>query len=398
MKNDRCLIFDIQFGASGDMLLAALVDLGLEPKTLTGALRGLPVDGWSITAEKINRHHFSGTKLTVSCPDEAHERGLLEIGEILHDSSLSPTALEKALHVFEVLAAAEAEVHGITPDKVHFHEVGALDSILDIAAFCAAMDILNVRAINYGDIFLGKGTVPSRHGELPQPAPAVCALVRGKSVVFTERNGEIITPTAAAILTALGSQLTGPLTPAALISSGRGFGTREYPFPSYTRAFLTERNSLRGDDLIQLECNIDDMNPQIYPRLIDLLLEHGALDAYCIPLIMKKGRPGTGVVVISEPADSSGMKEIIYRETSTLGIREIGVRREKLDRGFEKIDIPGGTVRIKTACLGGKTINAQPEFEDCRSIADKTGTPLKLVLEQAMREYYRKNPSGGNEI
>ena len=380
------------------MLLASLVDLGLDPEKFTGALRDLPIKGWSISAEKLRRYHFSGTRLTVRCPDEAHERGLGEIGTILRGSSLSPGALEKALLVFDVLAAAEAEVHGIPPDEVHFHEVGALDSIIDIAAFCAAMDLLEIRNIYYGDFYLGKGTVQSRHGELPQPAPAVCALVAGKSVVFTERNGEIITPTAAAILTALGRQTTGPLSPLTMISTGRGFGSKEYTFPSYTRVFLMESLSPTGDYLIQLECNIDDMNPQIYPYLVDVLLEHGALDAYCVPLIMKKGRPGTGVVVISEPDASARLKKIIYRETSTLGIRETGVRREKLDRNFEEIEIEGGIVRIKTAHLGGMRVNAQPEYEDCRRIAELTGTPLKEVLQRAILEYYKRNPSPGNDV
>ncbi|HPA73191.1 MAG TPA: nickel pincer cofactor biosynthesis protein LarC [Spirochaetota bacterium] len=388
MRSENILILDVELGASGDMLLGALIDLGLDTGALAKALAGLPVAGWRVSSEKTERHYFAGSRFIVECRDEAEERDLAGITAILNAAGLPGRAAERAVLVFETLAAAEASVHGVSPGEIHFHEVGALDSIIDIAGFCAALELLGVERIHYGDIPAGKGTVASRHGDIPLPSPAVSALVKGRSVVFTGRRGELITPTAAAILVALGSQEPAP--PGVMLATGTGFGSREYPFLSCTRAFLAEPRGSGGEHLVQLECAIDDMNPQIYPWLMDLLLESGALDAYFVPAVMKKGRPGTLVTVIAEPGIAPRLKEILYRETSTIGIRELGVRREKLERRFEEVTVEGRTVRVKVSSHGGSVVNAQPEFEDCKKVAKETGLPLKVVLERAREEFARR--------
>jgi hypothetical protein len=398
MKADKSLVFDVQFGASGDMLLAALLDLGLDLPALEQALGGLAVAGWRLTTDKITRNHFAGRRFTVECRDETHERNLACISAILNESRLPGKAASRAIQVFNVLAEAEASVHGVTPAEIHFHEVGALDSIIDIAGFCAALEILGVDTFYYGDIPLGRGSTPSRHGELPQPSPALSALVKGRSVTFTDRRGELVTPTAAAILTALGIQAPGPGISATVIAAGTGFGSREYPFPSFTRAFLIESQSRGGEHVIQLECNIDDMNPQIYPYLIERLLDEGALDAYCLPVVMKKGRPGTVVTVIADAGSVEALKALLYRETTTLGLRETVVVREKLERSFEEITLEGRTVRIKVARHNGKVVNIQPEFEDCKTVSAGTGIALKAVIERARDEYRRQSLSAGDKV
>lgn len=389
MKSEKSLVFDVQFGASGDMLLAALADLGLDLQSLEKTLAGLPVKGWRISAEKITRGNFAGRRFLVECQDEEHERSLSDIAAIINNGRLPGRAAARAVSVFESLAGAEASAHGVSPDEVHFHEVGALDSIIDIVGFCAALEILGLDGFFYGDIPLGQGTVASRHGEIPLPSPAVVALVKGRSVIFTDRRGELITPTAAAILTTLGTQAPGPGTGATVLASGTGFGSREYPFPSCTRAFLVDTRAGGRESVSQLECNIDDMNPQIYPYLVELLLAGGALDAYCTPVIMKKGRPGTMVTVIAETGNTGPLRDILYRETSTLGIRELPVSREKLERSFEEVSIEGCAVRIKVARRGGSVVNVQPEFEDCKTAAEKTGLALKVVMERARAAYGR---------
>ncbi|HNU90548.1 MAG TPA: nickel pincer cofactor biosynthesis protein LarC [Spirochaetota bacterium] len=387
----RTLAIDLQFGASGDMLLGALFDLGLDPGVLTKELSGLPLEGWSISPLKIKKYHLSGTAANVRCTETGGERHYRDIEALILGGGFRASAAKRAMRVFARLADAEAAVHGSTREDVHFHEVGAVDSIIDVAAFCAAIDILGVDAISFGDFFFGTGTVMSRHGELPVPVPAVVRLTEGYRCRLTGREGELVTPTAAAILTALGVQ--GPVIGASVLGkTGIGFGTRNHPFPSYTRIMLFgSEEGPEAEEVFQIECNIDDMNPQVYPHLIDVLLGNGALDAYLSAVNMKKGRPGTLLTVIVPRAALEAVRRAIYTETTTLGLRLREVSREKLERSFVTVHIDGREIRVKRGRFLGGEVTAQPEFEDCARVARESGEPLRRIMARALEEYYRKS-------
>lgn len=383
------LVFDLQFGASGDMLLGALLDLGLDRESLVTELSKLALSGWSVSPEKITKHHMAGTAAGVQCAETGSERHYGDIETIIESSALDRRVKERAVRVFTRLAEAEAAVHGISMEKVHFHEVGAIDSIIDIVAFCIALDVLDVRSVFFGDFFFGTGTIRTRHGEIPVPVPAVVRLAEGFRCRFTGREGELVTPTAAAILTALGSQSAVP--PASIVRrTGIGFGSRDYPFPSYTRALLLDAGNSAVEDVYQIECNIDDMNPQIYPHLVDLLLQRGALDVYLTSVNMKKGRPGTVLTVIAQTRTLDAVRETIYTETTTLGLRMQVVGREKLERSFVTVNVEGHEIRIKKGHFLNSEVTAQPEYEDCATAARQSGAPLKLIMRRALDEYRKK--------
>ncbi len=389
MTTGKIVFFDVRFGASGDMLLASLIDAGLSIDTLISVLSSIPLHGWKIEAKKIVRNHFSGTQLFVSCSDEASERTLSQIVVMLEKSSLSQRAKHNAINTFNTLARAESIAHGISPEEVHFHEIGAADSIIDIAGFCAAMELLCIEKILYNEIPLSRGCIATRHGQIPLPSPAVTELAQGARVVLTEYEGELITPTAVALLRTLGTQTFADMTSATLLFTGRGFGTRENEFPSFTRAFILEENIAEGDLLVEITCAIDDMNPQLFPHLLEKLFAEGALDAYLTPLLMKKGRPGFLLTALSTPDKEESMKQIIFRETTTIGVRLQNIWREKLSRSTEEIQLEGFSVRIKISRYRDEIMNVRPEYEDIKKIADATGKPIKELMEKAVAEYRR---------
>lgn len=388
----RFLLVDIQFGASGDMLLGSLLDLGLDPAALRTELVKLGIPGWSISPEKVVKHHMHGTAAGVACDERGIERHLREILSIVDRSSLEERDKKAMGGVFDRLARAEAAVHGCKPEEVHFHEVGALDSIIDIAGFCLGLRLIGIEGLYFNEFSFGTGSVNSSHGELPVPVPAVLELARGYRVRYTGRPGELTTPTAAAILTALGLQLQTPVS-YTLVNTGIGFGTRDYGFPSYTRSSLVETEDNSFEEVYQLECDIDDMNPQFYPHLTGRLLDQGALDVYTTPAGMKKGRPGNLLTVIMPRERADMVKETVYRETTTLGVRLFPVIREKLARRIETVNLHGFEVRVKTGYYRDTAVNIQPEFEDCRKLADKTGKPLKEVFREVLAAHEQRGRS-----
>jgi len=383
----KILYFDIQLGASGDMLLGSLFGPGLNRDRLITELRKLNLNGWSMTPEEITRHNIRGMTAGVRCADEGTSRNLSDIIEIIHQSTLSNSIRNNVCAVFTRLAKAEAHVHGKHIEDVHFHEVGAMDSIIDIAAFCIAIDMLRADRIHFSEFCFGTGTINSRHGEIPVPVPAVVELTKGFSCRHTRKHGELVTPTAAALLTTLGTQVGTVSPPGTIIATGIGFGTREYPFPSYTRAFFSETDDRITEHLILLECNIDDMNPQVAPYLIDVLLGKGALDVTATPAIMKKGRPGLVFSILAEENNIAPLKEIVFRESTTLGIRIQRVEREKLLRRYHHVTVEGQDITIKTGILNGETVNVQPEYEDCRKAAETTGKSLQIIMQEALKRY-----------
>ncbi len=385
---NKNLFFDIQLGASGDMFVGALLDIAPDTGDLIGALSKLKLTGWTVSPKKTVKYGIAGTSANIICKDDTHHRNLSDIRSIIQNSGLPENIIVNIINIFVNLANAEAKVHGKNPDEIHFHEIGAIDSIIDISAFCILIDIMEIKNIYYNTFHLGTGTIKSSHGEIPVPVPAVVELIKNHKSKITDRAGELITPTAAAILTTLGRQIIPD--DFTILANGTGFGTRENPFTSYTRAFIT------GDinpceDIQQIECNIDDMNPQLYPGVIELLLNAGALDAYTCAVSMKKGRPGTLLAVIANTENIPRLSEIIYNHTTTLGIRLLNVKRDKLQRKSEKVSVFGEEIRIKIGYLNNKKINFQPEFEDCKKAATKLNMPLKEIITESIYQYKINN-------
>mgnify|MGYP001137402629 CR=1 FL=1 len=381
----KTLIFDIQMGSSGDMLLGSLLDLGLDAHRLVSSLKGLGLPGWEINPSRVVKHHLQGTLAGVTARDEAHERHLGDIRAIIDKSALDPDVRADIMKVFTALARAEASVHGTGIEHVHFHEVGALDSIVDIAAFCLGVRMMGAQRILFTEFCFGSGTVVTRHGEIPEPVPAVLELSRGFRTRVTDRRGEMTTPTAAALLVTLGTQVSG-MPAFTVLGAGTGFGTREHGFPSYTRAVLAESNE-DTNRLFQLECTIDDMNPQLYPHVIARAFSMGARDAYVCPVIMKKGRPGILLSVLVDATLAGQVREMLFRETTTLGIRMFPVEREVLERSFDSVEVRGKSIRIKTGYYRGTLANIQPEYEDCLTCAGESGAALKEIMAEAVRKY-----------
>ncbi len=380
------LIFDIQCGVSGDMIVGSMLDLGVDHRLLSEELEKLDLPGWRISPEKTNRYGLSGYSAGITATVEDRERNLNDIRSIINKSRLSYYVKETSLNVFTRLAEAEARVHNQVPDTVHFHETGAVDSIVDIVAFSIVMEMLGVKEIYFTEFCFGTGTVRSQHGELPVPVPAVVELTRGFRVRYTERRGELVTPTGAAILTALGTQITAEPS-FTLVKNGTGFGTRPYPFPSYTRAMLVEKDDITREEIYQIEVNIDDMNPQIYPYLMEEVFKKGALDMYITPIVMKKGRPGSLITILATSEAIDSIKESIYRETTSLGIRYFKVSREKLQREYTTVNLGRNSIRIKTGYYKGNPVNVQPEFDDCKKTAENSGHPLKEIFRKARNAF-----------
>ncbi|HQQ50833.1 MAG TPA: nickel pincer cofactor biosynthesis protein LarC, partial [Spirochaetota bacterium] len=306
-------------------------------------------------------------------------------------TSCSDTVKNNATAIFETLATAESEVHGISKDEVHFHEVGAVDSIIDILAFCIAIEYLNIDAIYYSNFALGSGTITTQHGVIPLPAPAVIKLTHNKLVTFTLKNGELTTPTAAAILVTLGTQQ--PSFSGCITATGIGFGTRDYGFPGYTRTILLdkvheEESNCQHEVLHVIECNIDDMNPELVPFVADMLLEAGALDVYYHQVIMKKGRPGVVLWALCTMEKTDTLQKIIFSQTTTLGARAYPVNRSSLPRQVQTVTVYGEKVTIKLTSRYNE-LSPKPEFEDCKRLALKTGKTVRTIMEEALKEYYK---------
>lgn len=383
---NKSLFFDIQLGASGDMLLGTLFDICLDKNELISLVSSLGLSNWKIEPHKTIKYYIEGTLANVSCKDNAHGRNLNDIEKIISNSKLHENIKTNIMSIFTKLAHAEAKVHGKNVSEIHFHEIGAIDSIIDISSFCIAIYILQIKDIYYNEFPFGTGTIKSSHGEIPVPVPAVVELLKNHKSRFTDKSMELVTPTAAAILTTLGKQIQH--FDFTIIKSGIGFGTRDYPFPSYTRGFLIKPSEQQRSEIIQqLECNIDDMNPQLYPNIIELLLNAGALDAYTMSISMKKGRTGTLLTVIANTDNIANLKKIIYNNTTTLGLRIFNINREKLIRKYEEVTVSNQQIRIKIGYYNNNIVNIQPEFEDCKTAAERLNLPIKEIISEAICKY-----------
>ncbi len=386
--------FDCFNGAGGDMIVASLLDAGAEASSFREGLYSLGVTGYEIIIEKVCKQGFAATRFDVrldESTDQPH-RHLKHVVEIISQSALPASVKDQSIRVFERLAKAEAAVHGSTIEQVHFHEVGAIDAIVDVTGTMLALHLLGVDRVVSSAIPVGSGTVTCQHGVMPVPAPATAELLKGVPLAATDETGELTTPTAAALLTTLAEDF-GPLPSMSLESIGLGAGTRDgQRRPNVLRVMLgceTCHTTIPGTetDLITvLETNLDDTTPEIVGYCIERLLDKGALDVYAMPIQMKKSRPGLILTVLC-PADRvSAMERIVFSETKTLGIRRMEARRTKLMRRQETVSTPFGEIRMKITALDG-TAHASPEYEDCRSAAKQHHVPISEVMTAAMRAW-----------
>ena len=373
--------FDCFAGISGDMTLGALVDAGLSFAALKSELDKLSVREFTLSQRRVEKHGIAGTKIDVNAREGHVHRHLKDVLKIINSSSISASAKEKAARVFQKLAEAEAKIHGTTIEAVHFHEVGAVDAIVDVVGAIVGLELLNIEAIYASKFRFGSGHTRGAHGAMPIPVPAVVEMTKGFPAERTDIPYELVTPTGAALLTALASNI-GETIQLRTESTGYGAGTRDVEqVPNLLRVEIGELVAdPQTDSPVLLETNIDDMTPEIYGYLIDRLLEAGARDAFLTPVIMKKGRPGIQLTVLTDPNKETELTQLIFLETTTLGIRRLPVQRHTLERRTDTVQTPYGPIRVKIADIGGKQ-RITPEYDDCARIAREKQVPILDVYK-----------------
>ncbi len=379
----KTLYFDCFAGASGDMILGAMVAAGVDPEFLRQQLSLLPVAGFSINFETVNRSGLSATYARVETAHEHSHRHLSDIKQIIDGSELSSSVKQRAIQIFTRLAEAEARVHNEPIDKIHFHEVGALDAIVDVVGAAICFDALQIERFVCSPLHVGSGMVKMAHGQFPIPPPAVAELLKGVPFYATELKGELLTPTGAAIITTVCSEF-GPIPQMKTDTTGYGAGTREYPdFPNVLRVLLgeTEAHGANDERLWMLETNLDDASPQIIGHVMDRVLELGALDCFFTPVQMKKNRPGVLLSVLCGRDEKEAVMKLLFTETTTLGVRSYEVARRALQRSVVRVETQYGPIDVKVAHLDGRIVNEMPEFEQCRQAAARANVAVKVVEE-----------------
>jgi uncharacterized protein (TIGR00299 family) protein len=382
----RTLYFDCFAGASGDMILGAMVAAGVDGDVLREQLSQLNVPGFSVEFERVDRSGLSATYARVETTDEHKHRHLSDIKKIIEDSGVSESAKALAIKIFTRLAEAEARVHNEPVDHVHFHEVGALDAIVDIVGASICFDLLRIERFVCSPLHAGSGMIQMAHGRFPVPPPAVAELLKGVPFYSTDIQGELLTPTGAAIITTVCREF-GPIPRMTTDATGYGAGTRQYEnFPNVLRVLVgdTEADVSLSERLWMIETNIDDMSPQLIGHVMDRAFELGALDCYFTPVQMKKNRPGVLLSVLCAREDKEPLMKLLFTETTTLGVRSYEVERRALRRSVVRVETAYGPIDVKVAHLNGNVVNKMPEFEQVRAAAMKAGIPLKVV-EDATR-------------
>jgi uncharacterized protein (TIGR00299 family) protein len=377
--------FDCFSGISGDMTLGALVDAGLPLEVLRAELAKLNLPGYTLSSEKVRRSGISATKVHVVLDEKDQPaRHLADISRIINGSSLSPVIQQKSLAIFHRLAEAEAKVHGTTPDRVHFHEVGAVDALVDIVGSVIGLEHLGITEIIGSPVNVGSGTVHTAHGKLPVPAPATVELLRNIPLYSSSITFELTTPTGAAILSTLAASF-GLLPQMKVDRIAHGAGNKDFSHtPNVLRLMIGELLPAYGEDRSTLiETNIDDMNPQLYDHVIERLLAQGAQDAYLTPIIMKKGRPAILLSVLCDRMNTDAVLDTLFRETTSIGVRIGETGRKKLQREVRQVETSYGTVRVKVSRRGDEIMTVTPEYEDCKMLAEEKKVPLKSVIEEA---------------
>ncbi len=399
----KTIYFDCFAGAAGDMLVGALLDLGLELTALEDELAKLGIEGYSLSNNSILKQGVTSSNFRLNItrnPHHHHEgedvhgahhhgRSCNQIREILEKTPFAETPRNRAIAAFHRLGVVEAGIHGVSIDDIHFHEVGAIDSIIDVTGYFLGLHMLGVQRVAASPLPVGSGFVKCAHGRMPVPAPATARLLEGVPVAQSSLEGEILTPTGALLLVE-SAEFFGPMPDMTIVRVGYGAGDRDLPdTPNVVRAFLGESKTSAESDatpstIAVLEANIDDMSPELFPHVIEGALKAGALDAFSVPVTGKKGRPGQLLTILCPPAKQDALTRFLFRETSTLGIRRYTTERAVASREWMDVDLPWGRVRVKRGIFEGALTNLAPEYEDCRRLAEGSGVPLKVVIEAAL--------------
>lgn len=381
----KTVFLDAFSGLSGDMMVGALIDAGADAGAFDRAMAGLGLHGYRITTRRKDVSGIAAVKFDVEVGEAQPERHLGEILALIEGAGLSPRAAANAVAVFQALGDAEAKVHRTTPAHVHFHEVGAVDSIIDIVGTAWALDQLEIDALLVSALPMGAGFARSRHGVIPVPAPATAELLAGFPVRLGDGSAEMVTPTGAAIVKAL-ARPAPPVTTFEIERIGYGAGTRDFADrPNLLRLIVgRETANFATDELVEIAANIDDLNPQIYGYLSDRLFAAGARDVTLTPTIMKKGRPAVTLAVLAEPAARERIAQIIFGETSSIGVRSHPISRLKLERKTIEVATRFGKIRVKVSGADAAPATVAPEYDDCQRAALQHSAPLKLVMEEAL--------------
>ena len=393
----RIAYFDCFSGVSGDMTLGALLACGADETELRERLGALNVPGYELHIRRVTRQGITATDVDVHLieAEQGHGRHLSDIAAILESSALPPGVRQKALAIFTRLADAEAKIHGTTREQIHFHEVGAVDAIVDIVGSCLLLDMLGVERVVTSSIPCGHGTIKCQHGIMPVPAPATMELLRGFPVHSVDIKGELVTPTGAALLTTLSDPTTAGKMPAMrVLTSGFGAGKKQFKpdMPNLLRVILgeTEEAAIGEDKTPQtvavLETNLDDQNPEGFDLLMERAFAAGALDVFFTPIQMKKNRPATLLTVLCPPDKADALAALLFRETGTFGIRAREQRRYTLTRSWRTVATEFGDIRLKAGTWLGEEVTVAPEYEDCKRAALAHDVPLRRVYEAAQRQ------------
>ncbi len=392
----RTLYFDCFAGISGDMTLGALVAAGVDARELKERLALLDLPGYEVGFETVDRSGVSATRAVVRLTrEEHHHRHLSDIERIIGGSRLNDSVKARALKIFGRLAEAEARVHNVAVEKIHFHEVGAVDAIVDVVGACIGFELLGVERFVCSPLHVGSGFVDMAHGRFPVPPPAVAELLRGSPVYSTDIKGELVTPTGAAIVSTV-CESFGAMPLMRVESTGYGAGTREYKnFPNVLRVLVGETEAPDADshadeELLMVETNLDDVSPQVLGHLMERAFDLGALDCYFTHVQMKKNRPGVLVSILCRPRERESMLALLFEETPTLGVRCYTVSRRARERETVTVETEFGTIAVKVARgVGGRAVVATPEFDECRTAAHAHGVPLRAVQDAARAAFMR---------
>ena len=401
----RIAYFDCPSGAAGDMIMGALVDAGVPFEALRDELAKLRLPGWSLERREVMKGVFRATKIDVHVHDHDHagdaaghshahghdrhehpDRNLRAILDLIAASDLPATVKANASRIFTRLGEAEARVHGTTVDHVHFHDVGAVDAIVDVTGACVGLHLLGVDQVHCSALPLGGGFVTGAHGRIPIPGPGTAELLKGFPVVDTGVRRELVTPTGAAILTTL-ARAAGAMPAMTVEAVGYGAGNMELDAPNVIRLFLGRAASSGGrETIMQVETTVDDMSPQLWEVVIERLFETGALDVYLTPVTMKKSRPGTVLTALCAPDRVTELSRVLFEELPTIGVRWTAYQRERLDREMVTLPTTYGAIPFKVSRLDGRVVTVTPEFDEVRRIARAKGLPVREVLDQARAE------------
>jgi uncharacterized protein (TIGR00299 family) protein len=383
MKMSKTAYFDCFSGISGDMIIGALLDAGADFNTLRTELAKLGLSNYDLATRKVSKQNIAATRFDVIDTGQTAYRHLKDLVSIVADSDLAPDIQKRAKNIFLKIATAEAKIHNQPLEKVHFHEIGAVDTIIDVVGALVCLKLLNIEKIFCSKLNVGSGFVEFSHGRYPVPAPATAEILKGVPIYATDIRAELVTPTGAAIISEITTTF-GDMPDMIAESIGYGAGGRELPQPNVLRVFVGEQDATSGlghDGISVIETNIDDMNPQLYEAVIDKLFQQGALDVYLTNIMMKKSRPGIKLTVLANIGEESKLSQVIFRETSSIGVRIRQERRIKLQREIKTVETRFGKVNFKITKLGDQTVNSTPEYEDCKRIAAENRIPLKQVYQ-----------------